>query len=228
MGFALMGESGGRGRRIAAALALGAGLTLAAWLWTHGEVDLDPDALRGRIAALGWMAPAAFIAVAAFRPFLAAPSWVVMAAGGLLFGTLGGMLYGVLGFSAGAFLTFGIARGLGRDAVERRLDGRLGRADSWIAERGAAWLGAYTALPVVPLTPGHAAAGLSGMRASAFGAAVVVGLIPRTALLSFLGDAFARRDWAQLGMVSALIGLTALLAIWAVRRFSPEADGNEV
>ena len=54
--------------------------------------------------------------------------------------------------------------------------------------------------------------------------AVVAGLIPRTALLSFFGDAFARRDWTQLGIVSVVIGLTALLAIWVVRRIAPEVD----
>lgn len=220
-----MKEGGARGRRLGAALALALGIGVAVFFWSRGELDLDPDALRERIAALGWLAPLAFVMVAAMRPFLAAPSWVVMAAGGLLFGTLGGMLYGVVGFTLGALLTFGIARGLGRDAVARRLHGRLGRADSWLAERGAAWLGAYTALPVVPLTPGHAAAGLSGMRVSAFGAAVVVGLLPRTALLSFFGDAFARRDWTQLGVASAIIGVTAVLAIWVVGRYgSPRQD----
>jgi uncharacterized membrane protein YdjX (TVP38/TMEM64 family) len=103
------------------------------WAWSHGEVALDPGALRGHIQALGWLAPAAFGAAAALRPFLAAPSWVVMSAGGLLFGVAGGMLWGLIGFTAGAFLTFGIARGLGRDALEGRLQGRLARADAWMA-----------------------------------------------------------------------------------------------
>ena len=200
------------------------GLTLGVWVWSRGDLVLDPVALRGRIEALGWLAPAAFVAAAALRPFLAAPSWVVMSAGGLLFGVAGGMLWGLLGFTAGAFLTFGIARGLGRDALAGRLRGRLARADAWMAERGAAWLGAYTALPVVPLTPGHAAAGLSSMRLLAFTGAVVVGLVPRTAVFSAFGDAFARGDMEHIIALSAFIGFGAVLGVWATRRFGPPRD----
>ncbi len=206
-----------RARRVAAAFVLAAGVGLGVWFWSQGDVDLDPSALRERIQALGWLAPLAFVAAAALRPFLAAPSWVVMAAGGLLFGVAGGIAYGIVGFTLGAWLTFGIARGLGRDAVEERLDGRLGRADSWLAERGAAWLALYTALPVLPLTPGHAAAGLSGLRLTAFTGAVVIGLVPRTAMLSFFGDAFARGDWTEIVAVSGLLAVVSVAGIALTR-----------
>lgn len=208
----------GRGRRLAAACALAAGVGVGAWAWTQGDLDLDPLTLRARIDALGWLAPLAFVAAAALRPFLAAPSWVVMAAGGLLFGVVGGVAYGLLGFTLGAWLTFGIARGLGREAVERRLEGRLGRADAWLSERGAVWLALYTALPVVPLTPGHAAAGLSGLRMAAFTAAVVIGLVPRTTMLAFFGDAFARGDWPAILGVSALLAAASVAGIALTRR----------
>jgi uncharacterized membrane protein YdjX (TVP38/TMEM64 family) len=211
-------------RRLAAGAALAGGIALGLWAWSHGEAVLDPAALRARIQALGWLAPAAFVAAAALRPFLAAPSWAVMSAGGLLFGVAGGMLWGLIGFTAGAFMTFGIARGLGRDALEGRLRGRLARADAWMAERGAAWLGAYTALPVVPLTPGHAAAGLSSMRLPAFTGAVIAGLLPRTAVFSAFGDAFARGDLEHIAAISAFIAFGAVLGIWATRRFGPPRD----
>jgi uncharacterized membrane protein YdjX (TVP38/TMEM64 family) len=208
----------GRARRIGAALALAAGVGVATWAWSRGGLDLDPLALRARIEALGWLAPLAFVAVAALRPFLAAPSWVVMAAGGLLFGVMAGVAYGIVGFTAGAWLTFGIARGLGREAVEQRLHGRLGRADAWISARGSTWLALYTALPVVPLTPGHAAAGLSSLPLAAFTGAVVVGLLPRTAMLAFFGDAFARGDWAGIGAVCVLLAGVSLAGIALTRR----------
>lgn len=213
----------GRARRVASALALAAGVGFGVWLWTHGLVELDPAALRERIQAWGWLAPLVFIGVAALRPFLAAPSWVVMAAGGLLFGVAGGIAYGVAGFTIGAWLTFGIARGLGRDALETRLRGRLGRADAWISERGATWLALYTALPVVPLTPGHAAAGLSGLRLGAFTGAVMIGLVPRTALLAFFGDAFARGDWVGIASASVLLAAASVAAVALSRRRRPRA-----
>jgi uncharacterized membrane protein YdjX (TVP38/TMEM64 family) len=209
---------------VASAFVLAAGVGMGVWLWTHGQVDLDPSALRERIQAWGWLAPLAFVGVAALRPFLAAPSWVVMAAGGLLFGVAGGIAYGVAGFTFGAWLTFGIARGLGRDALEARLEGRLSRADAWLSERGATWLALYTALPVVPLTPGHAAAGLSGLRLGAFTGAVMIGLVPRTAMLSFFGDAFARGDWVGIAAVSALLAVVSIAGIALTRRLTGSAE----
>jgi uncharacterized membrane protein YdjX (TVP38/TMEM64 family) len=205
-------------RRAIAGAALLCGFGAAFVVASHGELALDPAAFRAQIEALGWLAPLGFVTAAALRPFLALPSWVLMSAGGLLFGVAGGMLYGVIGFGLGALLTFGIARGLGRDAVEQRVHGSVARVDAWLAERGAKWVGAWTALPVTPLTPAHGAAGLSGMRLSAFAAAVLAGLLPRTAVFSFFGDAFARGDTGRIALASGVLALAAGLGIWLARR----------
>jgi uncharacterized membrane protein YdjX (TVP38/TMEM64 family) len=207
-----------RRRRALAGMALLLGFGAAFYAASHGELALDPRLLRTQIEALGWLAPIAFVAAAALRPFLALPSWVLMSAGGLLFGILGGMLYSVVGFGLGALLTFGIARGLGRDAVEQRLRGSVARVDAWLSERGAKWIGAWTALPVTPLTPAHGAAGLSGMRLPAFAAAVLVGLVPRTAVFSFFGDSFARDDGGRIALASAVLAAAALPGVWLARR----------
>jgi len=205
-------------RRAAAAAALLCGFGAAYVVASHGDLALDPTTFRAQIEALGWLAPLGFVAAAALRPFLALPSWVLMSAGGLLFGVAGGMLYGVIGFGLGALLTFGIARGLGRDAVEQRVHGSVARVDAWLAARGAKWIGAWTALPVTPLTPAHGAAGLSGMRLSAFAAAVLAGLLPRTAVFSFFGDAFARGDTARIALASGVLVLAGGIGVLLARR----------
>jgi uncharacterized membrane protein YdjX (TVP38/TMEM64 family) len=154
------------------------------------------------------------MAVAALRFFLLLPSMVVMSAGGLLFGFWGGVLFSTLGFSAGAVLTFGMARGLGRDFVAGRLHGRLERADAFLRERGPRWLGLYTAIPFSVLTPVHAAAGLSSMRAGSFWFWVTLGLIPRTALYSFFGNSLtqdASRIWLAVGVLVVASAIGAVI-----------------
>jgi uncharacterized membrane protein YdjX (TVP38/TMEM64 family) len=207
-----------RRHRLVAAAGLAIGLGAALYGASHGEFSLDPRAFRTQIESLGWLAPAGFVAAAALRPFLALPSWVLMSAGGLLFGIAGGMLYSVIGFGLGALFTFGIARGLGRDAIEQRLHGSVARVDAWLSERGGKWIGAWTALPITPLTPAHGAAGLSGMRVPVFAAAVVAGLVPRTAVFSFFGDSFAREDGARIALASAVLAAAALAGFWLARR----------
>jgi uncharacterized membrane protein YdjX (TVP38/TMEM64 family) len=59
------------------------------------------------------------------------------------------------------------------------------------------------------------------MRLPAFTGAVIAGLLPRTAVFSAFGDAFARGDMEHIAAISAFIAFGAVLGIWATRRFGP-------
>lgn len=209
-----------------AAAALAGGIALAVAFHREGRLDLDPEALRAWIEAQGWRAPLVFVAAAAVRIFLLLPSWVLMSTGGLLFGVLGGTLLGTAGFTLGALVAFGIPRALGRDAMKGRLSGGLARLDDTVRRRGAAWLGLYTALPITPLTPAHAAAGLSGMPPAAFAAAVAAGLAPRTLLFSWFGDSLAEGNWGQTLAALALGAVLAALGVRLSRRAARPPQGD--
>jgi len=205
--------------RVASVLALLAGAALAAWVRSRGGFTLDPMELREQIADFGWLAPVGFMLVAGLRPFLLMPSWVIMSVGGLLFGVVGGVLLGTVGFTFGAVMMFSVCRGLGRDIVARYAgDGRMGRTDAYLTERGPVWMAAWTGLPITPLTPVHAAAGLSGMPFLGFVAAVAVGFLPRTALYSLFGDSIARRDTRSIAIAAALLVVGVVIGVIATRR----------
>ena len=170
------------------------------WFQREGLVDLDPRDLRTEIESLGWWAPVVFMAAAASRPFLLLPSFVVMSVGGMLFGWLGGVVFSTLGFSFGAIVVFLLARGMGREAIQKRVAaGRLAAVDAFLSDRGAPWLGFYTALPVTFLTPAFAASGLSGMPLGGFALWVTLGLVSADGplqLLRQLADQGGRhRSW---------------------------------
>jgi uncharacterized membrane protein YdjX (TVP38/TMEM64 family) len=205
-------------RRLASLLALALAVGVGVWVHRQGGLELNPQALREQIQMIGWWAPLVFMAVAALRPVLLLPSFMVMSAGGLLFGWLGGVVFSTLGFSIGAIGVFVLARELGRDAIQGRLQsGRLRAVDAFLHERGAPWLGLWTALPVTLLTPAFAAAGLSGMRLGAFALWVTLGLIPRSALYSFFGDALTQdRDGILRGAL--VLGGACVVGAFALRR----------
>ncbi len=211
--------------RILSALVLAAAVVVGIVFHSQGGLPLDPTALRERIAEFGWVAPFGFVAIAALRPVFALPSAVIMTAGGLAFGVAGGTLLSSLGFSLGAVLAFGLARGLGKDAVQRRMGDRLARADAFLSRRGPQWLAAYTALPVSVLTPVHAGAGLSSMPFVGFALWVSLGLIPRAALYSYFGDSFTR---GRAAIVAAGVVLTvvAVVAIFVLRRMLASGDSS--
>jgi uncharacterized membrane protein YdjX (TVP38/TMEM64 family) len=56
------------------------------------------------------------------------------------------------------------------------------------------------------------------MRLPVFAAAVIAGLVPRTAVFSFFGDAFARGDTARIALAFGVLALTAAIGIWLARR----------
>lgn len=213
--------------RVAAVLALAAGIGLAIWVYSQGEVEMSPMALRARIEAFGWLAPLGFMLAAALRPFLLLPSWIIMSAGGLLFGVAGGVLWGSLGFTGGALFAFGVARGLGRDVVQSRLRGRVARIDQYLRQQGPRWMALYTAIPVTPLTPVHAAAGLSGMAALPFGLSVLLGFVPRIALYSFFGDSLAHGDLRRIALAAAVLVVAVVVGTIVARRYFGDDSGGD-
>jgi uncharacterized membrane protein YdjX (TVP38/TMEM64 family) len=208
---------GRRGARILATSGLAVGAAAGLWFHLESGIEWSVETFREDLAALGAIGPLLFVAAVALRPFLLLPSWVFLVAGGILFGTLWGTLWASLGTVAGALWIYGVARGLARDAVERRLSGAIERVDGYMGRHGAVWLAAYTLMPATPMTPAFAAAGLSSLRPLPFTLAAVVGAVPRCALYTFAAASFVSGDQTRMVVASALLG-GALLAGWLGRR----------
>lgn len=206
-------------RRVERALSLAvAALGAAGFYWLHVRSGLEwkPEVLRDYVAALGVFGPLAIVAIMALRPLLVLPSWLVLFACGMLFGPWLGALYGAIGAFLGGVLIFGIARAFGRDAVQSRIGGALRVFDELLAARGVPWLAFYTAVPISPLTPIYASAGVSRMRLAPFCAAIAAGLLPRTSVFTFAGRAVAEPSLANLLVAGAIIAL-AIGITWGAR-----------
>jgi len=198
----------------ASVLALGA----AGFYWLHVRSGLEwrPEALRDFVASLGVYGPLAFIAIMALRPFLALPSWIVLFACGMLFGPWLGAIYGAFGGLIGGAIIFGVARAFGRDAVQGRIGGALRIFDDLLARRGTPWLALYTAVPISPLTPVYASAGVSRMGLAPFCFAVGLGLLPRAGVYTFAGQAAGDPSIVNVG-VAVAIALAAVAITWRMR-----------
>lgn len=203
--------------RIAALLILAASALGAYWVHARSGLEFSPGAIRAQVDGIGAWAPLGFVALMAARPFLGLPSWICLMAGGLLFGAVGGTLFGAVGGTLGGLITFFVARALGRDAISGRLSGAIATVDRRIAEQGAPWLAAYTAVPASVLTPVFFAAGLSSLTVAPFTGAVALGLLPRCALYSYFGsialDPSSGDLWIATGLVIVTLGV-----VWLARR----------
>ena len=164
-----------------------------------------------RAAVVGWgsLAPLAYIALVAVRPFVFFPSILLFVAAGLAFGPWLGTLYAVIGGVLAALLTFGLARALGRDYVQGRLPARLQKLQD--AEWGAGLVFVLNLVPVVPITAVNYGAGLSRLPLLHYTVAVLGGLTPRIFAYTFFGDALL--DIGSPQFVAALAALGALVLV---------------
>ncbi|MGH9887273.1 MAG: hypothetical protein ACREBE_17225, partial [bacterium] len=75
----------------------------------------------------------------------------------------------------------------------------------------------YTAVPISPLTPVYASAGVSRMNVVPFCLAIGLGLLPRAGVYTFAGQATTDPSLGNIALAVA-IALGALAITWRMRR----------
>ena len=162
-------------------------LTPAGEYLTREGVGAGIEQLRGN----PW-APVIFVAVYATATMLAVPGTILTLVGGAVFGFFWGTVYNAVAANIGANGAFGVARGLGRDAV-RRLAGddskALARLDSAVTRHGFQGLLTLRLIPLVPFNVLNFGSGLLPMKWSTYAVATAIGILPGTAIYTFFAEA---------------------------------------
>jgi uncharacterized membrane protein YdjX (TVP38/TMEM64 family) len=183
-------------------------------------MELSPAGVQDAVARLGWSGPFVFFGLVMFRQFLAIPSWLLLPAGGLCFGTaLGTALGGGALFVSGC-MKFWVARWAGRAWFRRHFGERFRRLEDRVDRLGPVVIGLSTAHPLGILAPFHWGAGLSSIRFAPFALAIVLGAPIRAFAFSALGATIIDPATPEFRAVCFGLGAVILvpLAIPAVRR----------
>ncbi|MEV0889074.1 TVP38/TMEM64 family protein [Streptomyces microflavus] len=182
--------------------------------------------VRAWVDSLGFWGPVIFALCYALAVTALLPGSVLTASAGALFGVPLGAAVVLVGATAGAALSFGVARWLGRPTVERYAgSGRLGRLDTFLSRRGFAAVLVVRLVPLFPFWVINYGAGVAGVRFSSYAAATALGIVPGTLVYLGLGGALADPGspvlWYSLG------GLVVLSAGggWAARRLRSRSRG---
>jgi uncharacterized membrane protein YdjX (TVP38/TMEM64 family) len=173
------------------------------------------QAFRTYVLGFGPWAPLVSAALMVLQSVVAPlPAFVVTFANGLIFGWAWGALLSWASATAGAALCFGIARALGRPAVERLLGGAaaLDAADRFFLRHGRRTVLLARLLPFVPFDPVSYSAGLTSMRVGPFLVATGLGQLPATLVYSYLGERVAGSVRVLFWIFSAVA--VALAAYW--------------
>jgi uncharacterized membrane protein YdjX (TVP38/TMEM64 family) len=202
-------------------------LVAARALGLADAVRLDNLArLREWIAGFGPWAPAVFIGgyVAAVVAFVPALPLTILA--GLVFGPLWGTVYTSIASTAGACLSFLLARYAAREVVARWMEPypALGRIDRAVARHGARIVMITRLVPIFPFNLQNYAYGLTSIGFGAYALTSWLCMLPATVAFTTAAGAVVAGAWdvrrmlLLLGLAGVLIVGLSLLPRWLRRR----------
>ncbi|MBC1500658.1 TVP38/TMEM64 family protein [Listeria weihenstephanensis] len=130
------------------------------------------------------------------RPLVLFPATPLTLFGGYTFGAVQGTILDVIGAGTGALLAFWIARKLGKDKIERLIQGKkLEKFDHKLGENGFLVVLYLRLIPLFAFDSINYSMGLSSVRTRDYAAATYLGIIPGAFVLNFLGSSLGRLDW---------------------------------
>src|SRR5262245_30893823 len=184
------------------------------------DMELSPAGVREAVGRLGWYGPIVFFGLVMFRQFLVIPSWLLLPAGGLCFGTALGTALGGGALVVSGCMKFGLARWAGRQWFRERFGERFRRLESHVDRLGPLVIGLSTAHPLGVMAPFHWGAGLSSIRFAPFALAIVLGAPVRAFAFSALGATIVDPTTPEFRIVCGGLAIAVLvpLAIPSVRR----------
>lgn len=135
-----------------------------------------------------WWSPLALIGLYVLLCPLGVPASPMIVVGGAVFGFGLGTFWNWIGGLAGALASFLLARGLGREFVERIGGARVRRFEKLLARQGWPMLIGMRFIPM-PFALANSAAAVVGVRLLPFLVTTAIGLLPPMAVLTYAATA---------------------------------------
>ncbi len=181
---------------------------------------LEPDTLKALVAQAGLWGPAMIIGLMILAVVASPiPSAPIAMVAGAAYGHLWGTVQVVIGAELGALIAFGLARVIGRDALQTVFGDKID-AGLLGSQNALTWtVFASRLMPFVSFDMISYAAGLSCLRLWRFAVATLAGIVPASFLLTHFGTVAASggvgvSTWAALGL--GLI--TGLPLLWLMTK----------
>jgi uncharacterized membrane protein YdjX (TVP38/TMEM64 family) len=191
------------------------------WMMSHFHLNLStPNALMGSLNHLGVLGIVLYISLQTLAIVISPiPGTPLTIAGGAVWGPVQAGIYGIIGIFLGCMIAYFIGRTLGRSAVQA-LTGKVIYFSKHRGEVYLGWLMFITHLiPVLPFDLMSYGAGISGLSLPIYTITTLLGIIPCTFFLTYLGASF------KLGLSTAIILVSVFLILligipWGVKRYN--------
>jgi phospholipase D1/2 len=210
--------------RVGIAMLILVGLA-AAWRWTPLRGWLDVDTLVESVTALRGhpIAPLVVIGGYVVGIMVLIPVTVLITATAFAFGPLLGFTYSLLGCVVSATLTYGLGYLLGHETIRSLAGAHWGRLNRRIGQHGLLAILIVRVVPVAPFVVLNVMAGASRIRLRDFVLGTFLGMLPGLSVMTIFGnhleDVIRNPKVETFLVISGLIAVIVLLAVWVRRRF---------
>lgn len=189
----------------------------------------DQEALRDYLLGYGAWAPVVSVVIMVAQAVIVGiPASIVMFANGVAFGTNDGAVINIIGRMAGALISFGIARSLGKGAVESMV-GKLTHTkkfETWMERRGGLAVFATRAIPGMPSDMLSYVAGFTRVSWKTYFVATLIGFLPQSIVFAWFGAEATGWFWVVMmsgSILTGILAVTTLIVQWVRRRKSRRA-----
>jgi uncharacterized membrane protein YdjX (TVP38/TMEM64 family) len=173
----------------------------------HGQFG----ALRTYVHSLGAGGFALLLGLMLAHAIVFYPSEIITATAGYVYGFLPGLAFVVVGWLLAALLSYALGRSVGRPLLQRVLGRRFASLTATMERGGTSLLLASRLIPVVPFALIGYAAGATHISMWRFSWTTVVGYLPLTTAVVFLGSRAQTLStgnpllWVAVGVLIALL-----------------------
>lgn len=191
------------------------------WLITQSGFNLsEPLSLLQSISQLGWVGILIYIVFLVLAIVISPiPGTPITIAAGAVWGPILAGCYGVIGVFLGCMIAYAIGRTLGRTTV-KALTGKVIYLSKDRGEIYLGWLMFITHLiPILPFDLISYGAGLSGLSLPIYASTTLLGVIPCTFFLTYMGSAFTIGLPISITFLAIFLLLVVSLP-WGVRRYN--------
>ncbi len=181
------------------------------------------ETLQAEIRSYGIWGPVAYIVFYLLRPLVLFPAGVLSAAAGIIWG-LKGLAFLLIAAYISAVAEFVFARYFAREAVEQLVKGKMANIDKAIERRGFLTVLLIRLIPNVAWDIQNLGLGITKVRFRDYFLATVIGIIPGSFVLVYLGSSFISvvtnpdHVWKLLVAVGLLGALVFLQYLWRKKR----------
>ncbi len=160
------------------------------------EEALNPQRITELLEAAGPLAPLVLIGIMAVAVVVSPiPSLPIDLAAGAAFGPMLGTTYAVIGAEIGAIISFLIGRALGREFLSKLLSRDVAFCEKCSDQHLLILLVLARLIPVFSFDIISYGAGLTNVSLKVFAIATLIGMIPPTFALTYLGSSLALAQW---------------------------------